>query len=905
SLFADTHNVVAILEKSNAAEDDVTRLQALVDKKKIVISEGVICAILQLDDAEGVVCFPNEEIFAGLAQMGYKKPAKRTSWNEFSMAMASAVMTMLLRMLLMMLFHHLHLMTFHLLLKNHLYLLNNHKVHLKLHHRLEIIKLQARVKRLERANKVKSSKLRRLRKAEKQAEIYHLDLDHSFKVLSMQEDDSEVQEVVEVVTTSKLITDVTAASQVSAASATIFAAKPSIPAAAPTVVAAYTRRRKGVIIRDPEEELSSKTRAETPKVKDKGKGVNTPRSDEDRLKLMELMVFLMQKAVVKRSGDVTRLQALVDKKKIVISKDAIREIFRLDDAEGVVCQPNKEIFAGLAQMDDAEGVVCLPNEEIFAGLAQMGYEKPSTKLTFYKAFFSSQWKFFIHTLLQSLSTKRTSWNEFSTAMASAVICLSKGQKFNFSTYIFDSLVRNVDSSSKFYIWVGKGFSGVAAPLFEGMLAARQLAEEGIAEEQVQVDVAVAAAVQDNVAEDVANAAIPSPPSHDISSPSQEQSSPPQQPQRRIESSDDMKDVFNQGRMIDDLNKDEGIELVKDADIAKTEGRHAAEQAKKHAEIYHLDLDHPSKVLSMQEDDSEVQEVVKVVTTAKLIIDVITIASQVSAASATISAAKPSIPAAAPTVVAAYTRRRKGVIIRDLEEELSSKTPAETPKLKDKGKGILVETPKPMKKKDQIEMDAEYARKLHEEINKDHEEINKDIDWDATIDHTESEARKNMMIYLKNTVGYKMGFFKGMSYDEICPIFQARFDENMRFLFKSREEMEEEDQEVLKSINETPAHKATKRRKLNEKAQEAEDIKKRLEVVDDEDDDVFIEATPLARKKISTFKVHTGTIGECNKTSSRRRKWDVIRAAKVHKTTASGISARMMVEHILHKAKDQE
>nr|GEY31639.1 hypothetical protein [Tanacetum cinerariifolium] len=105
----------------------------------------------------------------------------------------------------------------------------------------------------------------------------------------------------------------------------------------------------------------------------------------------------------------------------------------------------------------------------------------------------------------------------------------------------------------------------------------------------------------------------------------------------------------------------------------------------------------------------------------------------------------------------------------------------------------------------------------------------------------------MMIYMKNTAGYKMDFFKGMSYDEICPIFQARFDANMRFLFKSREEMEEEDQEVLKSINETPAQKAAKRRKLSEEAQEAEDLKKRLEVVDDEDDDVFIETTPLARK----------------------------------------------------------
>nr|GFA29764.1 hypothetical protein [Tanacetum cinerariifolium] len=452
-------------------------------------------------------------------------------------------------------------------------------------------------------------------------------------------------------------------------------------------------------------------------------------------------------ASVKRSADITRLQA--DKKKIVISEVVIREIL--------------------------------------------------------------QWKFLIHTILQSLSAKRTSWNEFSTTMASAVIFLSKG---------------------------------VETPLFEGMLVARPLAEEGIAEEQVQADDVVVAAVEENVAEDVVHDAIPSPPSHDIPSPSQEPSSHPQQPQsspqaspqgadfpthiqqvldvcsaltkrvenlkndnaaqkleiiklqarvkrlektnkvksskskrlrkvrasKQVESSDDMEDVFNQGRMINDMDKDEGIELVKDADIAETEGRHAAEQAKKQAEIYNLDLDHSSKVL-------------------------------IITASATISAAKPSIPAPAPTVVAAYTRRRKGVIIRDPEEELSSKTPAETPKLKDKGKGILVETPKPMKKKDQIELDAEYARKLHEEINRDHEEKKRP--------QTESEARKNMMIYLKNTAGYKMDFFKGMTYAQICPIFQARFDENMRFLFKSREEMEEEDKELLELMLSKRSRKNTK------------------------------------------------------------------------------------------------
>nr|GEZ40749.1 hypothetical protein [Tanacetum cinerariifolium] len=542
------------------------------------------------------------------------------------------------------------------------------------------------------------------------------------------------------------------------------------------------------------------------------------------------------------------LQALVDKKKIVIFEDVIHEILKLNDVEGVLC---------------------LPNEEIFAGLAQMGYEKSYTKLTFYKAFFSSQWKFLIHTILQSLSAKRTSWNEFSTAMAST------NQVGDLSThttrFISPALTQKVFANMT---RVGKGFSGVETPLFKGMLAIGQPIEEGLVAEQVQVD-DPAAAVAENVDEDVSHDTIPSPLPHDIPSPSQEPSSPPQKQQkidnaapklvivklkarvnkikslklrrlrkvgasRRVKSSDDMEDVFNQGRMITDMDMNEEIELVKDAKVAESEGRHVEKQA----EIYNLDLDHSSKVLSMQEDDSKVQEVVEVVTTAKLIIEVTAAASQVSvasttipAASATIPAAKPTIPAAVPTVGAAYTRRRKGVIIRDPEEDLSLKTPAETPKVKDKGKCILVETPKPIKKKDQIEMDAEYVKKLQDKIDRDHDDFSKDIDWDAVIYHvnqkssnpqyikicqgmkkrpqTESEACKNMMIYLKNTIGYKMDFFKGMTYAQICPIFQARFYENIR--------------------------------KLSEEAQEAEDLRKRLEVVEDEDDDVFVDATPLASK----------------------------------------------------------
>nr|GEY57355.1 hypothetical protein [Tanacetum cinerariifolium] len=73
-----------------------------------------------------------------------------------------------------------------------------------------------------------------------------------------------------------------------------------------------------------------------------------------------------------------------------------------------------------------------------------------------------------------------------------------------------------------------------------------------------------------------------------------------------------------------------------------------------------------------------------------------------------------------------------------KEELSSDTLTETPKVKDKGKGILIEAPKPIKKKNQIEMDTEYARKLQEEINKEHEESYKNIDWNAALDHIQEQ-----------------------------------------------------------------------------------------------------------------------------------------------------------------------
>nr|GEX14757.1 copia protein [Tanacetum cinerariifolium] len=431
---------------------------------------------------------------------------------------------------------------------------------------------------------------------------------------------------------------------------------------------------------------------------------------------------------VKKVNVVMRLQALVDKKKVVILEASIRDALRLDDAEGVEC---------------------LPNEEIFAELARMGYEKPSTMLTFYKTLFSSQWKFLIHIILQCMSVKGTSWNEFSSSMASAVICLS----------------------------TGKGFSGVETPLFEGMIVDQQVDEgddevndEGVPAAGV-VAKGVVSAADDVVPTDVEEPSIPFPtlptpppqPSQDQPSTSQklERKNKASKLQRlkrvgtaqRIETSDDtvMDDVSKQERIIADMDADKDV-IIEDAKEVVVE----------------KSVD----VLSMQDDEgepAELQEAVDIVTTAKLISEVVTAAKE----------------------------------------------------------------PKPLKKQAQIEQDEANARELEAELNKN-------IDWDET----EAQARKNMMIYLKNVAGFKMEYFKGMTYDDIHPIFKKHFDSNVAFLQKTKEQIDEEDSRAVKRLNESQEDKAAKKEIMDE---EVKELRRHLQIVPNDEDDVYTEATPLVRK----------------------------------------------------------
>ncbi|GJQ89216.1 hypothetical protein Tco_0000355 [Tanacetum coccineum] len=104
------------------------------------------------------------------------------------------------------------------------------------------------------------------------------------------------------------------------------------------------------------------------------------------------------------------------------------------------------------KLDDQDGITSLPTTEIFAQLALMGYATDSDKLTFQKGAFSPQWRFLIHNILHCLSPKKTAWEQFSSNIAAAVICLATNRKFNFSRMIFDHMVSNISSPHKFLMY---------------------------------------------------------------------------------------------------------------------------------------------------------------------------------------------------------------------------------------------------------------------------------------------------------------------------------------------------------------------------------------------------------------------------------------------------------------------
>nr|GEY18391.1 retrovirus-related Pol polyprotein from transposon TNT 1-94 [Tanacetum cinerariifolium] len=463
-----------------------------------------------------------------------------------------------------------------------------------------------------------------------------------------------------------------------------------------------------------------------------------------------------------------------------------------------------------------------------------------------------------------LSAKTTSWNEFRSTMTSTLIYLAINQKFNFSRYILLSLVKNIEAEVPFYMFprfvqliidhqlgdmshhqdiydnpsltkkvfsnmkrVGTGFSRVITPLFENMLVSA--AEEvGQAQDDVSIPVEPSTSKlhtkhkskkQQPIAPKVSS--LEPSPEHQLPSPSNDLIPDADKDRLKLQELmdlcirlsnkvldleskvidikisftdkiekledrvhklekenrilkeksfksskmdivtpvEDKEESFKQGKMIADMDEDVEVNLEETQ-----------------AKAYNLELQHSEKVLSIhdinEEELAEVEEVLEVVTATKLMTAVVTTTK--------------------PTTVAAQVpkvsdpRRKRGVVIQDPEETTTS---------------VIVHT----------ELEAELNANINwndviDQVKRSKRQNNEVMRYQALKRKplTEAQTRKNMMIYLKNIAGFKMNFFKGMTYSEIRPLFEKHYNLIQAFLEKGEEEVTLQEKEIKEDDNKRQA-----------------------------------------------------------------------------------------------------
>nr|GFB16868.1 hypothetical protein [Tanacetum cinerariifolium] len=178
-------------------------------------------------------------------------------------------------------------------------------------------------------------------------------------------------------------------------------------------------------------------------------------------------------------NDMTRLQALIDRKNVIITKATIQEAPRFDDAESIYCLPNEEIFTELSRMSLMRNV------------------DSSTKFYMYPRFL----QLMIRAQVGDLSSHTIKYS--SPALTQKV---------------FSNMRR-----------ARKGFSGVETPLFKGMIVAQQaddVADKGVA--GVDVDVVPTAAAESSIPSPTPTTQ-PPPPSQELPSTSHVIPTPPPSP----------------------------------------------------------------------------------------------------------------------------------------------------------------------------------------------------------------------------------------------------------------------------------------------------------------------------------------------------------------------------------------
>ncbi|GJS41894.1 hypothetical protein Tco_0566937 [Tanacetum coccineum] len=402
-----------------------------------------------------------------------------------------------------------------------------------------------------------------------------------------------------------------------------------------------------------------------------------------------------------------QLQDLVDKKKVIITETGIRSDLHLEDAGATDC---------------------LPIATIFEELARMGYEKLSQRLTFYKAFFSPQWKFLIHTITQCLSAKITAWNEFSSTMAFAIICLATNQKFNFSKYIFDAIVKHLEGGdkkqSKRKQWKETKVpqdethhdDSVPIPSNDPLLSGEdrmQLTELMILCTNLQKQVLDLEKPKDAQVKEIDGL------KKRVQKFERQKKSRMTRlkrlrkvgESRRVESSED-KDNDAEMFDTDDLH---GDEVIVDMAVGEKQ-KQSAKVNEREVSIGVEDSVAPTILVTTAGEGVTATKIDEITTTSAptTTIDEITLAQTLIE----IKAAKPKAVTTASTTTTTTRPKARGVVVQEPSEfrtTTSSPQASQPLKTKDKGKAITIEPEVPLKKKDQVALDEEMARNLEAQL----------------------------------------------------------------------------------------------------------------------------------------------------------------------------------------------
>nr|GEU35491.1 hypothetical protein [Tanacetum cinerariifolium] len=355
-------------------------------------------------------------------------------------------------------------------------------------------------------------------------------------------------------------------------------------------------------------------------------------------------------------------------------------------------------------------------------------------------------------IFTELARMGTAWNEFSSFMASAVIYLATVGYLSSHTTKYSSPALTQKAA--------KDVANVVDDDVDDVVA-----EDAVEPTQPSPTPPQKLPSTSQVA--------PTPPPSPIAQPS----SPPQQQQPSHNAAISM-DLFNTlletcitlTRKVEALEQDKVAQAL---EIIKLKQRVKKLERKNKLKV--SGLRRLEKVLSMPDLG---------VTTGKLMTKVVTAAA--TTAASTITAA----PSAA--------RTRKWVVIRDPEETATPSTIVHSElKSKDKGKGILVEEPKPLKKQAQIEQDEAYARVLEAELNKN-------IIWDDVIEQVKRKGKEDNAV-----LRYQALKRKPQTKAQARKNMMKYFNSSVAFLEKSKEQLEEEESITLKRKTKSSEEKAVK------------------------------------------------------------------------------------------------